>query len=86
MTIAGRSDINEIPHKQDLSNPKIGTDGYGHRRHPTRWMVKIPGSSLWQRVYSCCISNAGTCYVEVGRGRKKDWHVIDGDTPKEDKL
>lgn len=72
--IVGRSYLNEIPHKEDLSDPKIGQDGYGKRKHPTRWVAKIPGSDKWQRVYCCCFSNAGTCYVQVG---KKNWHVIE---------
>lgn len=79
MTIVGRSDISDIPHRyQPPSNPNEGRDpqGYG-RRVPTSWMVRLPGSATWQRVYCCQISNASTCYVESKRG----WHVIDGDTP-----
>ena len=45
--------------------------GYG-RKIPTRIMVKLPGSNRWRRVYCCCFSNSGTCYVEVPGG----WHVI----------
>ena len=45
--------------------------GYG-RKIPTRTMVKLPGSNRWRRVYCCCFSNSGTCYVEVPGG----WHVI----------
>jgi hypothetical protein len=37
--------------------------GYG-RRIPTAYMVQLPGSPRWRRVYVCVYSNAGTCYVE----------------------
>lgn len=55
-------------HKQGLSFTR---SGYG-RRIPTERMVQIPGSPRWRRVYCCCYSNSGTCYVERG----KDWIVI----------
>lgn len=74
MTIVGRSDISDLEHKEDFSNVLIGRDGYGSRRHPSRWMVKLPGNPAWRRVYVCCISNAGTAYVEIG----KNWHIIEG--------
>lgn len=48
-------------------------DGYGKRKHPTKYMVKLPGSNRWRRVYCCCFSNYGTCYVEAAGG----WHVIE---------
>jgi hypothetical protein len=36
--------------------------GYGSKL-PTSYMVQLPGSSRWYRVYCACYSNAGTCYV-----------------------
>ena len=45
--------------------------GYG-RKLPTQWMVKLPGSNRWRRVYCCIYSNIGTCYVTKG----SDWIVI----------
>ena len=50
------------------------TTGYG-RKIPTRYMVKIPGSNRWRRVYCCIFSNTGTCYVTGPGG--KDWICID---------
>jgi len=47
--------------------------GYG-RKIPTATMVKLPGGKRWRRVYCCCWSNAGTCYVEADGGRS--WIVI----------
>lgn len=52
--------------------------GYG-RRIPTAYMVQIPGSPRWRRVYCCCFSNAGTCYVDGPRdatGKRGPWIVI----------
>lgn len=37
--------------------------GYGWKI-PTAYMVQIPGSPRWRRVYCCIFSNSGTCYVE----------------------
>jgi hypothetical protein len=37
-------------------------DGYG-RKIPTNWMIQI--ASRRYRVYCCCFSNAGTCYVKT---------------------
>jgi hypothetical protein len=74
--IVGRSDISTLE-KRDTGapHPTAGRDseGYG-RKIPTRWMVKLPEVNRWRRVYVCCISNAGTAYVTVGKG----WHVIEG--------
>jgi len=36
--------------------------GYGNRI-PTPYMVQLPGSPRWRRVYCCIYSNSGTCYV-----------------------
>ena len=70
--MVARSNLKDLDHKMDLSNGRIELDGYGKRKHPTRYMVKLPGINRWRRVYSCCVSNSGTCYVEVKNG----WHVI----------
>jgi hypothetical protein len=45
--------------------------GYG-RKIPTAWMVRLPGSLRWRRVYCCIYSNSGTCYVTSPKG----WIVI----------
>lgn len=45
--------------------------GYG-RKLPTTRMVRLPGNPRWRRVYCCCYSNVGTCYVTDG----KNWIVI----------
>jgi hypothetical protein len=54
--------------KQGLS---YTASGYG-KKIPTVYMVRLPGNPRWRRVYCCCYSNAGTCYVTRG----KDWVVI----------
>jgi hypothetical protein len=36
--------------------------GYGSRI-PTAWVVRLPGSKRWRRVYCCIYGNSGTCYV-----------------------
>jgi len=46
--------------------------GYG-KKIPTSYMVKLPGSPRWRRVYCCTFSNAGTCYVPDKDG---NWTVI----------
>ena len=61
--------------------------GYG-RRIPTRYMVQLPGSPRWRRVYCAIWSNAGTCYVEDtsqpkripegGKVARYPWIVISG--------
>lgn len=78
MTIVARSDIGDLPHKQaPLAHHKLGLQwtrsGYG-KRIPSTWMVQLPDSPRWRRVYVCCYSNSGTAYVEVPGG----WHVITG--------
>jgi hypothetical protein len=45
-------------------------DGYG-RKMPTDRMVRY--KNRWRRVYCCCYSNSGTCYITSG----KDWIVVD---------
>ncbi len=55
-------------HKKGLSFTR---SGYGSRI-PTPYMVQVPGSPRWRRVYCCIWSNSGTCYVEQGN----DWIVI----------
>jgi len=76
--ILSHHDIRDLEHKHaPLLHHKLGlqftASGYG-RRMPTEYMVKLPGSKRWRRVYVCCFSNAGTAYVEQG----KDWIVITG--------
>ena len=68
--------LNELPHKESpLPHHKAGlsytASGYG-RKIPTIYMVQLPDSKRWRRVYACQYSNAGTCYVQSG----KDWIVI----------
>lgn len=48
-----------------------GADGYG-RRIATDYMVRVACDRRWRRVFVCCISNAGTTYVEIAG----TWHVI----------
>lgn len=63
-------------HKRGL---QYTASGYG-RRIPTAYMVQIPGSLRWRRVYCCRYSNAGTCYVEGPRNEqtgKREWIVVD---------
>lgn len=45
--------------------------GYGGRI-PTQYMVQMPGSQRWRRVFCMIYSNSGTCYVDGPRlnGRK----------------
>ena len=67
----------DIPSKREpLPHHKLGlqytASGYG-RRIPSEWMVKLPGSNRWRRVYVCIYSNTGTAYVPDRNG---DWHVI----------
>lgn len=45
--------------------------GYG-RKIPTSKMCKLPGDTRWRRIYCCCFSNIGTCYV-VKNG---EWVII----------
>ena len=62
-------------HEQGLS---YTASGYG-RRIPTPYMVQLPDSPRWRRVYCCCFSNAGTCYVDGPRDEatgKRSWIVI----------
>jgi len=51
--------------------------GYG-QRIPTSYVVRVDGR--WRRVYCCCYSNLGTCYIEGPRdpatGRKA-WRIVD---------
>jgi len=51
--------------------------GFG-RRIPTSYMVQIPGSPRWRRVYCCVYSNAGTCYVEGAKQdrKRRSWIVV----------
>jgi hypothetical protein len=48
--------------------------GYG-KRIPTSYMVQLPGSPRWRRVYCTIYGNSGTCYV----GKSiRDGVVVDG--------
>lgn len=53
------------------------TTGYG-RRIPTSYMVQLPGSPRWRRVYCCIYSNSGTCFVDGPRGEdgRRPWIII----------
>lgn len=78
MTIIATTDIGDLPHKRvPLWHHTLGlqytSSGYG-RRIPSEWMVQLPGSPRWRRVYVCIYSNSGTAYVDVPGG----WHVITG--------
>lgn len=82
--IIAHTDINDLEHKwAPMSHHMMGLQytrsGYGSRI-PLPWLVRLPGSPVWRRVYCCVYSNAGTAYVQVNKG--KDWHVITG-TPKQ---
>lgn len=63
-------------HRQGLS---YTASGYG-RRIPTKHMVRLPGNPRWRRVYCCCWSNIGTCYVEAAtrdpETGRRNWIVI----------
>lgn len=41
------------------------TDGYGKRKHPTAYKVRI--NRRYYRVYSDCFSNASVCYIIVNK-------------------
>lgn len=43
--------------------------GYG-RKIPTEWMILFRGRNY--RLYCCCYSNVGTCYIVVGG----EWLVV----------
>jgi hypothetical protein len=45
---------------------------YGNKV-PTPYMVRLPGSPRWRRVYCCIWSNSGTCYVSDKEG---NWTVV----------
>lgn len=77
-SIVGRYSLGDLEHKMKLlwwqeKGLSYTSTGYG-RRIPTTWMVKLPDSRRWRRVYCCIFSNIGTCYVESGPNR--DWIVI----------
>lgn len=44
--------------------PGQGADGYG-RKITTDICLKFAGEKRERRVYCCCFSNSGTCYVLV---------------------
>jgi hypothetical protein len=73
--IVDRIEFNSLEKKEDyLPFHKLGLSytrsGYG-AKIPTIHKVKI--NNRWRRVYCCCYSNSGTCYVET---KNKDWIVI----------
>lgn len=44
--------------------PRYGRDAQGYgRKIPSRYMVQLDGVRRWLRVYTCCVSNAGTSYL-----------------------
>lgn len=66
-----------LERKPFAGHPWTGRDSMGYgRKIPTDWIAWI--GNRWKRVYCCCHSNAGTCYVlEHG-----SWLVVrDCDTP-----
>ena len=76
MAIIAHYDLEELEHKEvplwwQKRGLQFTASGYGHKI-PTRQMVKIPGVNRWRRVYCCCFSNVGTCYVEQG----ENWIII----------
>ena len=76
MAILDRICINDLQQKVNLlpwqeAGLQYTASGYG-RKIPTSRMVRLPGDQRWRRVYCCCYSNAGTCYVVKG----KDWIVV----------
>ena len=78
MAIVARSRLEDLERKEDFSDYRVSRDCYCKKRHPTKWMVKLPSDkplykNRWRRVFSCCYSNVATHYVEVPGG----WHVID---------
>lgn len=78
MAIVAHYSLSSLPHKEVLlwwqkAGLQFTRSGYG-RRIPTHWLVQLPGSPRWRRVYCCIFSNSGTAYVTVGKGG--DWAVI----------
>lgn len=72
MQIVGYLNLADTEHKI-TEEPRYGRDALGYgRRIPTRYMVRLTDSRRWRRVYCCCYSNAGTCYVESNGG----WLVV----------
>jgi hypothetical protein len=76
MAIIARHSLSELESKvEPLWWQKAGLNytasGYGSKI-PTRYMVRLPGSKRWRRVYCAIFSNSGPCYVPHG----EDWIVI----------
>lgn len=69
--IINRIDIDALEVKEVMPPFFYSALGYG-RKIPTHRMVRLPGDKRWRRVYCCCYSNTGTCYVVKG----KDWIVL----------
>lgn len=77
MAIVAGYDLADLEHKNaplwwHTAGLQYTASGYG-RKIPTSWMVKLPGSNRWRRVYCCIWSNSGTCYVPDKAG---NWTVI----------
>jgi hypothetical protein len=77
MAITATYDLTQLEHKlaplpHHVRGLQFTRSGYG-LRIPTANMVKLPGSPRWRRVYCCCYSNVGTCYVADKAG---NWTVI----------
>jgi len=68
----------EAPLQWHVRGLQYTASGYG-RKIPTPYMVQLPGSPRWRRVYCAIFGNAGTCYVEGKRtaeGKRGPWVVI----------
>lgn len=72
--IVARTPLSQLVRKRAPLRARAPVTGYGGRI-PTEWLVQLPGSRRWRRVYCACFSNTETCYVEVGP--EKNWHVIE---------
>jgi hypothetical protein len=69
-----------VPAKVDLTwwqerGLQQTASGYG-RKLLTQYKVHYKGR--WRRVYCCCISNSGTCYLALPKG---DWLIVEDVTP-----
>lgn len=72
-------DVKAAPLWWHLRGLSYTASGYG-RRIPSRYMVRVPGSARWRRVYCYIFSNAGTYYIEDRRNPRADgrpgWLVV----------
>jgi hypothetical protein len=63
--------LDDLEHKETSAPLSHNRTGYG-KKIPTVYMVKLPGSNRWRRVYCCQYSNIGTSYVATPKG----WFTI----------